>query len=96
MERYTRQAENTTQRIYPEKPEQLSESQHTQCPERGIFSSKEGMRRKIQAIKRANHKKQYSRHLENPPVGVKGSARCCRLFHTFGSTSRGTFFKWRF
>jgi hypothetical protein len=40
MERHTRQEEATTQRAYPEKPEQLSETRHTQCPERGIFSSK--------------------------------------------------------
>jgi hypothetical protein len=39
MERHTRQAKDTTQRAYPEKPEQLSGTRHTQCPERAIFSS---------------------------------------------------------
>jgi hypothetical protein len=72
MEIHTRQAKDTTQRAYPEKPKQLSGTRHTQCPERGIFSQnlpKEGMRRKIQVIKRVNHKKQFSHHQENPPVG---------------------------
>jgi hypothetical protein len=45
MERHTRQAEATTQKASPEKPEQPSGTRHTQCPERGIFSSESAKER---------------------------------------------------
>jgi hypothetical protein len=58
MERHTRQAEDTTQRTYPEKPEQLSGTRHTQCPERGIFLSESA---------KGRHEKENSSNKKSKP-----------------------------
>jgi hypothetical protein len=66
MERHMRQAEDTTQKAYPKKSEQLSGTRHTQCLERGIFSS--------ESAKGRHEKKNSSNKKSKPSEAVLTSS----------------------
>jgi hypothetical protein len=63
-------AEATTQKAYPEKPEQPPGTRRTQCQEKEIFASnsaKQKYERKVQAMKRST--KQSCTHILEKAAG---------------------------